>query len=183
MTDFGTQLRDLRVRIGLTQTDLAKASSLGQSTISALETGRQGPWPSTRKALAHAFHMTLEEFNIAIVGGVVADPPSSRTMRAGQARHPVTEIQRSAPPSSIQRFAPSKVMDLLEDLGRAEEQLKQYQSSIDHVFAACWLTDATLHITGALGPVAAEQRNRHGDFVGRHVSEFFELAWDEHSTA
>ncbi len=77
MTDFGTQLRDLRVRIGLTQTDLAKASSLGQSTISALETGRQGPWPSTRKALAHAFHMTLEEFNIAIVGaGFAARQPA-----------------------------------------------------------------------------------------------------------
>ncbi len=72
-------------------------------------------------------------------------------------------------------------MDLLEDLGRAEEQLKQYQASIDHVFAACWLTDATLHITGALGPVAAEQRNRHGDFVGRHVTEFFEQAWGEQS--
>src|SRR5688572_28547819 len=85
MVDFGQQLRALRSQFGMTQADLAHASNLGQSTISALETGRQGPWPSTRRALARAFSLSLEEFDFRtglMPGG--DSGPSVSTKPAGE---------------------------------------------------------------------------------------------------
>jgi PAS domain-containing protein len=72
-------------------------------------------------------------------------------------------------------------MELLNQLGQTEFQLKHYQSIVNQVCAAFWTTDATLHVTGAFGSVAAEQRSRHGEFVGRHIGEIFEAAWGEDS--
>jgi transcriptional regulator with XRE-family HTH domain len=228
MVDFGEQLRNLRSRLGLTQVALAEASRLGQSTISALETGRQSPWPSTRLALARAFRMSLEEFDAQMVGAeqyragshsgmrqfaapdnaprpapeqtAISDAPAiiDQGSRADQSPAPPTPASRPRgvyEPSHTRpsrylgqgasefHFAPAKVMELLNQLGHAEHQLNQYQSFLDGACSACWTTDATLHITGSFGPIAMEQRSRHGDFRGRHIGEFFEAAWGEDSAA
>jgi transcriptional regulator with XRE-family HTH domain len=213
MIDFGQQLRTLRSQFGMTQADLAQASSLGQSTISALETGRQGPWPSTRRALARAFNLSLEEFDLRT--GLIAEsgfepgmegaaeserssegadparrPSNWGTGTAEQPPSPRADHPQpwpfgqpaAAPPSAAAgefRYAPAKVMELLNQLGQVEHQLNQYRVFVREVCAACWTTDATLHITGAFGPHAAEQRQRHGEVLGKHVGEFFESAWGE----
>ena len=216
MIDFGDQLKHLRIRAGLTQSDLAEACDLGQSTISALETGRQNPWPSTRRALARAFRMSLEQFDAQINGAGWSAPaglPSFDRDSMGMAMPPeyprgagndsltsgpggmieqgrsnqsqdVSQVgggQASRQTAAAFPYASAKVMDLLNQLGQAEHQLDQYRSFVQHVCAACWTTDATLHLTGSFGPVAAEQRNRHGDFQGRHVTEFFAAAWGVNS--
>jgi len=212
MVDFGEQLKDLRIRAGMTQADLAEACDLGQSTISALETGRQKPWPSTRRALARAFRMSLEEFDARIHGagwsaaasrpsfdrndlGVAAPPGYARgadgdsqssdfsgMVEQGRSTHSKDAPkagggQVAHPAAAGFPFASAKVMDLLNQLGQAEHQLDQYRSFVQDVCSACWTTDATLHLTGSFGPVAAEQRNRYGDFQGRHVTDFFAAAW------
>lgn len=200
MSDFGEQLRNLRSRFGLTQAALAEASNLGQSTISALETGRQGPWPSTRRALARAFRISLEEFDAQMMGAQPAggDSPPALVDQAGRVDLANLARGQGPPPSgesgggrtwaiaplpasapSEFRFAPTKVMELLNQLGQAEHQLRQYRAFLNDVCAACWTTDASLHLTSSFGAAAADQRRQHGAFEGRHISEFFEQAWGQ----
>jgi transcriptional regulator with XRE-family HTH domain len=190
MADFGTRLKDLRLQYGYTQSDLAKKSKLGQSTISALETGRQSPWPSTRRALAKAFHMTLAELDAATRGdrssaGVGATWPGGDELAAmasgivpAAPGGPAYPGERPAPTVSPEEhpFAGSKIMDLLNQLGGVEHELSEYRSFEQHFPGVAWTTDVNMHLTACFGPTAAGARRRIGDFVGRHLSEFLEEA-------
>src|SRR5207248_5652974 len=59
---FGTALRRLRARSGLTQDQLAERAGLSAKAISALERGeRQRPYPHTVRALAGALNLSAQE--------------------------------------------------------------------------------------------------------------------------
>jgi len=199
MDNFGAQLKNLRIRYGMTQADLAKLSDLGQSTISALETGRQGPWPSTRRALAHAFQMSLEEFDAVTLDAAPIprrsgehEPPAESGWQQGEPRYgpPLEAAQNSGsaapgPPGGAflpesatgYPFAQSKVMELLEELGETEHKLKQYEQLVRSLCEASWTTDAALQITGAWGRAAEQVRSRLGDLTGRRVRDFLDQAF------
>lgn len=57
---FGARLRELRQRKGLTQAELAKALSLGESTISFYEADRREPDYCTLKAIADFFRVSTD---------------------------------------------------------------------------------------------------------------------------
>jgi len=54
-------LKELRDRRALSQRDLARAAGVDESTIIDLELGRRAPRPSTRRKLAKALKVKLEE--------------------------------------------------------------------------------------------------------------------------
>jgi DNA-binding NarL/FixJ family response regulator/DNA-binding XRE family transcriptional regulator len=59
---FGEQLRQLRVRAGLSQAALAERAGLAAAAVAALERGvRRSPYPQTFGALADALKLTPEE--------------------------------------------------------------------------------------------------------------------------
>ena len=137
MSAFGPRLRQLRLRHGLTQSDLAGASGLGQSTISSLETGRQRPWPSTRLALARAFRLTPESFDEAIAG----------------ANGTALSASTAATPDVASPFASAKVLELLDALGRSEAALARLDA-LANVVAALWIADGEHRLIAAAGPLA-----------------------------
>jgi predicted ATPase/transcriptional regulator with XRE-family HTH domain len=58
-TQFGAQVRALRLTAGLTQAELAEASGISERTVSDLERGRRGRiYPATARALAAALRVT-----------------------------------------------------------------------------------------------------------------------------
>ena len=133
MTAFGTRLRHLRLRHGLTQSGLAETSGLGQSTISSLETGRQRPWPSTRLALARAFQLSPASFDEAIAGASSPALP--------------------APDAAPSAFASAKVLELLDALGRGEAALARLDA-LANVVALLWIADTDHRVLAAAGPLA-----------------------------
>lgn len=52
-----TRLRELRVRAGLTQIDLADRSAVARTTIIRLEAGDPNPTPTTVRKLARALRV------------------------------------------------------------------------------------------------------------------------------
>ena len=186
MAEFGARLKALRLQYGFTQADLAQRSHLGQSTISALETGRHSPWPSTRRTLAKAFQMTLAELDAATrpprsvmgpgaeleeSGSPVALPESSVVKHVAGTRTAATAAQDEHP------FAGSKIMDLLNQLGEVEHEVSEYRSFERYFPGVAWSTDSSLHLMACLGPIAAEVRGRVGDLVGRHLRDFLDEAF------
>jgi transcriptional regulator with XRE-family HTH domain len=200
--DFGNQLRDLRTRHGLSKSELAQASALSESIIDSLEAGHQIPWPSTRRALARAFRVSVEDFEARLAAPLnqsdvavgVANPaatgassdsepgsvelpsetPSRHQSPASVVQNVLTGTPAAAKPAGMQ-YAPAKVMELLNRLGEVENELIQYQTFVRSVCAACWTTDAALHLTNLFGSLWTDRS--HLKFVGRHVSEFFGEAW------
>ena len=102
MTDFGTQLRDLRVRIGLTQTDLAKASNLGQSTISALENGRASPTDAEMERIIH--ELGTPDFKSRISANLL-----ERWLEKQQSFHPYSEPAVLAAPIPVPGNSPGSM--------------------------------------------------------------------------
>lgn len=178
MQGFGHQLKDLRNRFGLTQADLAKASNLGPSTISAIETGRQNPWPSTRRALARAFRMTLEEFDVQITGlgplGTVPRPGDSHSSEQ-------QPIPGNGPPSSHsleQADTEATVLRLVQRLqaaedrlGQTEQQLSLLQRALEQLPILLWTTDAQLRVRSAHG-CNSEWLGRHQDSLAAWLDEY-----------
>ncbi|MCL4520271.1 MAG: helix-turn-helix domain-containing protein [Firmicutes bacterium] len=56
-----TMLAKFRQAKGLTQFELAKRANVGQSVISAIETGKIWPYPKWRKRLANALGVDEED--------------------------------------------------------------------------------------------------------------------------
>lgn len=61
-------LRDLRVRAGLTQKDVAKALQVDQSAVSYWERGRNPPLAKYHEPLARLYGISVEE--LTLKGGV-----------------------------------------------------------------------------------------------------------------
>ena len=59
---FGARLRELRIRAGMTQTELADAAEVSQNGLSHWETGSREPGWSTIVKLADALGVSCEEF-------------------------------------------------------------------------------------------------------------------------
>ena len=177
MHDFGHQLRDLRNRLGLTQGDLAKASRLAQSTISALETGRQSPWPSTRRALARAVRLTLPEFDAQTMLNGPGPAPE-----AGQSPHdmstPGTSNLRAA--DSLQRAdLAGTVLRLVERLHAAEDRLRQtehqlslVQRALEQAHVVMWTTDTELRMRSVHGG-NSEILGKPQDVLGTRLDQCF----------
>jgi transcriptional regulator with XRE-family HTH domain len=186
MDEFGERLRELRLRYGLTQADLARESNLGQSTISALETGRQSPWPSTRRALSHAFKLTLAEFDrLTMVGGLTRSGPREPVppLDVPEGAEPGAPYDLGALPkregtaiTASHDFATAKVMELLEQLGRSEHELGQSRLFFDSFPGGCWMTDEKLRVTLCAGRFFEHLILKIGDVRGFGIGELFELA-------
>jgi transcriptional regulator with XRE-family HTH domain len=93
---FGSELRRLRLRAGLTREVLAERAGVSLATLSVLEAGqRRRPYPSTVVALAEALGLASEDRArlLELASGAAAEPvdrepalippPASATTRAG----------------------------------------------------------------------------------------------------
>jgi predicted ATPase/transcriptional regulator with XRE-family HTH domain len=86
LTTFGEQLRQFRLRVGLSQAALAEEANLSTAAVTALECGaRSAPHPRTFDALARALALSPQERSELIA----ATPPTARRVggtRGGRAR-------------------------------------------------------------------------------------------------
>jgi DNA-binding XRE family transcriptional regulator len=55
------KLRTIREAFPMTQGELARETGLSESTVAALEKGRRRPHPSTKRELAHALRVKVED--------------------------------------------------------------------------------------------------------------------------
>lgn len=60
MADFGTVLKELRARAGLTQQQLADKLRLSKATVSYYEQALRSPSPEVLIKLAETFHVTTD---------------------------------------------------------------------------------------------------------------------------
>lgn len=60
MSKFSNNLKDLRLRFGLTQQDLANKLDISKSTISMYETGNRTPDFEVLEAIADIFNVSLD---------------------------------------------------------------------------------------------------------------------------
>src|SRR5256885_12557041 len=76
---FGTRLRRLRERAGLTQEALAERAGISAKAVSALERGeRRHPYPHTVRALAAALELSGSERAALEAGAARRRPGNSR---------------------------------------------------------------------------------------------------------
>lgn len=66
---IGEKVRQARKRLGLTQTDLAKAAKASLTTINRLEKGKQFPQSDTLDAIVAALGMTIEDLTTGFSPG------------------------------------------------------------------------------------------------------------------
>lgn len=59
--DVGTEIRNRRRTLGLTQADIAEATGLSQQAISSIEKGRSLPGLDTAVRIARALGVTVED--------------------------------------------------------------------------------------------------------------------------
>jgi hypothetical protein len=73
-------------------------------------------------------------------------------------------------------FAESKIMELLDQLGQAQQRLVQQETVIRALCPLCWTTDSSLRVTGFWGSLAEELESRAGDLTGRPVRDLLDAA-------
>ena len=64
---FKNKIREIREKLGLSQTKLAYQIGMSGSTLSALEKGKRCPWPKARRDIAHA--LSVSEKELFLEGG------------------------------------------------------------------------------------------------------------------
>lgn len=168
---FGESLRELRERHGLTQADLSKASGISQSTVSALEAGKQRPWPSTRRALAAAFDMSLEDFDHAVLPQRQAafEPTAWDAAEA-----PADDDTRSQYSEMLLRVV-EQLHHTEDRLRRADRELGLIRRMIDRMPVLQWETDSNLQIVRASG-WEAKRLDAWADLVGRNLEDLHQAA-------
>lgn len=166
---FADSFRNLRESRGFTQSDLAKVSGISQSTVSALETGRQRPWPTTRKALAQAFEMSLEEFDKAVM------PPRQPVVPTVEILTSHATARGGGDDSSSYLQGMVRLVNQLhftqERLQRSEMGFGLIRRFIDDLPVLFWETDPDLRVIRASGWA----RRRHevwAELIGRTIPEF-----------
>ena len=166
---FADSLRNLRESHGFTQSDLAKVSGISQSTVSALETGRQRPWPTTRKALAQAFEMSLKEFDKVVMPHRQPVVPMVEILTSD-----VTALGGGDASSSYLQGMVRLVNQLhftQERLQRSETGFGLIRRFFDDLPVLFWETDPDLRVIRASGWA----RRRHevwAELIGRTIPEF-----------
>lgn len=159
---FGQLLRELRERHGMTQVDLSASSGISQSTVSALETGKQRPWPSTRRALAEAFKMDLETFDdLVLPKKHLPDTPRANAERGAMGEEGSGTVLRLV----------QQVHALEDRLARAEQEVALLRRVLDRVPIVMWTTDENLRVTSATGWAEA-RHERWLDAVGQPLDEY-----------
>jgi transcriptional regulator with XRE-family HTH domain len=123
-TTFGEQLRQFRLRVGLSQAALAERANLSTAAVAALERGaRNAPYPRTLDALARALELSRQEKADLLAAGTRAerapppDPPS--------VEQPVSATQLPTWPTSLVGRATDvdRVRSLLSPTGSAARLL------------------------------------------------------------
>lgn len=61
ISDLQTRIKELRIRQGLSQDELASQSGLSLRTIQRIENGESDPRGDTLKRLAQALHVSMDE--------------------------------------------------------------------------------------------------------------------------
>ncbi len=99
---FGEQLRQFRLRAGMSQERLADRSGLTASAVGALELGtRKRPYPHTVGALADALGLSAEERGVFVAA---ASPPRQRGVTRLAARTSIgapTRLNFRVPPTEV----------------------------------------------------------------------------------
>jgi predicted ATPase/DNA-binding NarL/FixJ family response regulator/transcriptional regulator with XRE-family HTH domain len=108
---FGQQLRQLRVRAGLSQEALAERAGLTAAAVASLERGvRRSPYPRTVGALARALELAAEE------QALLADSALQRA--PSTARRPTVAVTQASLPAWPRHNLPNAVSSLV---GRDQE--------------------------------------------------------------
>lgn len=156
---FGESLRALRERHGLTQFDLSRSSGISQSTVSALETGKQRPWPSTRRALASAFSMTLEEFDGHTLREARGDEGSADS-----------DADRAAAAETVLRLI-EQLHETEDRLRKSDQQLAMLRRFLDQMPLMTWATDEDGRVTSATG-WASRRLSEWSGLIGQSPMEY-----------
>ena len=125
---LGAEIRRLRHARGWTQDQLAEASGVGQSTISALENGRQDQTSlEYLQRLARAFQVSINVFLRA--AGIMDGEEEELTSREAVFRDITTLLRQ---------LAPAETIDELEALreGEAPEDYEEAVRALVDAFAA-----------------------------------------------
>jgi putative transcriptional regulator len=89
---FGTVLKQLRERVGLSQPDLAKASTVPLGTIRSIEQGRRSPVFATAVHLARAMGVSLDELAASVedvtTGRATSKPATGEPIKPKTAGRP-----------------------------------------------------------------------------------------------
>ena len=160
---FANRLRRLREERGLTQHEVSKSSGLSQSTISALETGKQRPWPTTRRALARAFEMSIEELDRRTIASEAADVEVASTRSLVTA---LSNAPRSEASEAVLRLL-TKLNALEDRFDRVQQELGLIRRVIDLVPVLIWTTDVSGTITSATGWADLRYRDWNQSVGGR----------------
>jgi predicted ATPase/transcriptional regulator with XRE-family HTH domain len=124
-TRFGEQLREFRLRVGLSQAALAEQANLSTAAVAALERGaRNAPYPRTLDALARALELSPHEKADLMTAGARAAPP--RTAEPPSVAQPVSGLIHvpTWPTSLVGRDADvDSVRSLLSPTGSAARLL------------------------------------------------------------
>lgn len=112
--DFGTRLRGLRERAGLSQNALARASGLNPASINRLESGERSP--GSREIVEQ-------------IAGALGLPPGDRDQLLGSAGH-LPDAYARVPPTDATLLAVAGVLGD-ERLGEAERA--EYRAVIEAV--------------------------------------------------
>src|SRR3974377_2344197 len=93
-TTFGEQLRQFRLRVGLSQAALAEQANLSTAAVAALERGaRNAPYPRQLAALARALELsTQEKADLMVAGARAARPRPTDPPTADQPGRDVTQL-------------------------------------------------------------------------------------------
>jgi predicted ATPase/DNA-binding CsgD family transcriptional regulator/DNA-binding XRE family transcriptional regulator len=106
---LGARVRQFRLRLGLSQDDLARRAGVGVATLAALERGRrERPHPRTLKRLADALGLTGAE-RLALIGGSPTRIPASSPHHVS-----VNELGTKLSPLVGRQEALSEVLALLQ---------------------------------------------------------------------
>jgi non-specific serine/threonine protein kinase len=183
-------VRQFRLRLGLSQEDLARRAGVGVATLVALEGGhRERPHPRTLSRLADALNLTSAERQ-ALIGGPLARIP---TNRASLPQHvSVNELAPKLSPLVGRNQALAEVQALLQTarlvtltgpggIGKTRLALAVVDASQRRASQSVWpvflapINDPALVIQTVAGAVGAPERGR-----GSLLTSVIEALHDRH---
>ena len=112
--NIGTLLRNLRLRRGLSQFDLASAAGINNSYLSRIENGERRPSPKILKKFSEILHYPYDE--LVVTSGILSEEFVRSTPAAHMATPDSTTVALQQLIGALQRQAP-QVAGLLGSMG------------------------------------------------------------------
>lgn len=177
-TSFGVLLRQLRIRSGMAQEDLAHRAGLGERTIRRLESGQVNARLSTVDAVATALGLTAQERTALLSAaghGTALDVDSGKPLAASDSPRGVASVFGDAvagwPPLRVDVLA-GYADQLAREIGRrwqAQEERRRihdpFPLPVRWRLAPAFLMDHRDSIYGAAPAAASDPVDLDGDLV------------------